>query len=357
MNYWYVNLLGLLFFIFPCSGNAQSRTSLQDEVIKEWNNYNLEGATVESILKQRAAVEKTILARDKKDETARVANQVKAINLVADYYRQHRDAGVNKSALRKVLKGVRFDSREFLALSNLERNINTYFNVKALADGYEASRILGDKRDELEYEKYKQILESRNSDLILSYFAGIRSDFILNYTEALKKARPLFEQYMPEGELRQLVMDLYAAKERLSSGKDAPLFTLIDYKRQEHSLQDFRGKILIIDVWATWCGPCRGEIPHLKKLEEEMHGTDVVFLGVSVDEAKDKQKWLDFIKKEELGGIQVHASGWSKITKDYKINGIPRFMVFDKKGNIVSVDAPRPSSPELKQMLEAELKK
>ena len=76
----------------------------------------------------------------------------------------------------------------------------------------------------MEYEKYKQILESRNSDLILSYFAGIRSDFILNYTEALKKARPLFEQYMPKGELRQLVMDLYAAKERLSPGKDAPLF-------------------------------------------------------------------------------------------------------------------------------------
>ena len=200
MNYWYVNLLGLLFFIFPCSGNAQSRTSLLDEVIKEWNGYSLEGATIESILEQKAAVEKMILTRDKKDEMARLANQVKAINSVADYYRVHRNTGVNKSVLRKILKGVRFDSREFLALPNLKRNIDTYFNVKALADGYEASRILDDKRDELEYEKYKQILESRNSDLILSYFAGIRSDFILNYTEALKKARPLFEQYMPEGE-------------------------------------------------------------------------------------------------------------------------------------------------------------
>lgn len=48
------------------------------------------------------------------------------------------------------------------------------------------------------------------------------------------------------------------------------------------------------------------------------------------------------------------AGGWSKITKDYKITGIPRFMVFDKKGNIVSVDVPRPSSPELKKMLENE---
>ena len=96
---------------------------------------------------------------------------------------------------------------------------------------------------------------------------------------------------------------------------------------------------------------------YLFSLVQEMHGTDVVFLGVSVDEAKDKQKWLDFIKKEELGGVQVHASGWSKIAQDYKIKGIPRFMVFDKQGRVVSVDAPRPSSLELKEMLEKELKK
>lgn len=65
-----------------------------------------------------------------------------------------------------------------------------------------------------------------------------------------------------------------------------------------------------------------------------MHGTDVVFLGVSVDEAKDKQKWLDFIETEGLKGIQLLANGWSKITKDYKINGIPRFMVFVKKATL-----------------------
>lgn len=140
-------------------------------------------------------------------------------------------------------------------------------------------------------------------------------------------------------------------------GKGAADFTYPDVDGKEVSLSDFKGKVVLVDVWATWCGPCRGEIPHLKKMEKEMHGTDVVFIGVSVDEAKDKQKWLDFIKKEELAGVQLLASGWSKITKDYKITGIPRFMVFDRRGNIVSVDAPRPSNPELKKLLEAELKK
>ena len=134
-------------------------------------------------------------------------------------------------------------------------------------------------------------------------------------------------------------------------------FTYPDVNGKMVSLSDFKGKVVLVDVWATWCGPCRGEIPHLKKLEEEMHGKDVVFLGVSVDEAKNKQKWLDFIEKEGLKGVQVLASGWSKITKDYKITGIPRFMVFDRNGNIVSIDAPRPSNPALKEMLEAELAK
>ncbi|MEG2278178.1 MAG: TlpA disulfide reductase family protein [Odoribacter sp.] len=140
-------------------------------------------------------------------------------------------------------------------------------------------------------------------------------------------------------------------------GKDAADFTYPDVNGKQVSLSDFKGKVVLVDVWATWCGPCRGQIPALKKLEEEMHGEEVVFIGVSVDEAKDKQKWLDFVKKEELKGIQLHASGWSKIAKDYKITGIPRFMVFDKAGKIVSVDAPRPSDPKLKSLIEKEVAK
>lgn len=141
------------------------------------------------------------------------------------------------------------------------------------------------------------------------------------------------------------------------SGVPAADFTCPDVNGNMVSLSDFKGKVVVVDVWATWCGPCKQQIPHFKKLEEEMQGKDVVFIGVSVDEAKDKQKWMDFVKKEELGGVQLHASGWSKITKDYKITGIPRFMVFDKKGNVVPVDAPRPSTQDLKKMIEEELKK
>ena len=115
------------------------------------------------------------------------------------------------------------------------------------------------------------------------------------------------------------------------------------------SLSDFHGKVVVVDVWATWCGPCRKEVPYLVKLEKE--GKDVVFIGVSVDEKKDHQKWLDVLDQEGLAGVQLFAGGWGQIVKDYKIKGIPRFMVFDQEGKVVTINAPRPSDLDLKKLL------
>ena len=124
------------------------------------------------------------------------------------------------------------------------------------------------------------------------------------------------------------------------------------------ALSDFKGKVVVVDVWATWCGPCKGEIPSLQKLEEEMQGKDVVFLSYSIDEMKDHDKWVKFVADQKLGGIQLMGdAAWkSSICVDYKITGIPRFMVFNKLGQIASIDAPRPSTPALKELIEKLLK-
>jgi len=124
------------------------------------------------------------------------------------------------------------------------------------------------------------------------------------------------------------------------------------------SLSDFKGKVVVVDVWATWCGPCKGEIPSLQKLEEEMKGQDVVFISYSIDDMKDHDKWIKFVADEKLGGVQIMGDlAWkSGICLNYKINAIPRFMVFNKQNQIVSIDAPRPSTPALKELIEKLLK-
>lgn len=143
-----------------------------------------------------------------------------------------------------------------------------------------------------------------------------------------------------------------------AAGKPAIDFTYPDRNGKQVSLSDFKGKVVVVDVWATWCTPCKAEIPHLKKLEKEFEGNnDIVFIGVSMDVAKDKEKWLKMLDDMQMVGVQLFADGFSKIAKDYGITAIPRFMVFDKKGNIVSTNSPRPSNPELKALLLKELKK
>ncbi len=135
-------------------------------------------------------------------------------------------------------------------------------------------------------------------------------------------------------------------------GSNAYNFSYENLAGKKVSMNDLKGKVVLIDVWATWCGPCKVEIPHLKKLEEEFKGKNVEFVSISVDVEKDKEKWKNMIAKDSLGGTQLFAGGWSDITKYYDITGIPRFLVFDQNGKIVTADAPRPSAPELKELLE-----
>lgn len=133
---------------------------------------------------------------------------------------------------------------------------------------------------------------------------------------------------------------------------------LFDYENQKGgktSLESLRGKYVYIDVWATWCGPCRAEIPSLKKIEEKYHDKNIAFVSISVDVDKDHDKWKAFVTDKQLGGIQLYAdANWkSDFIMAYGINSIPRFILIDPKGMIVKSDADRPSDPKLQELLDA----
>lgn len=201
-------------------------------------------------------------------------------------------------------------------------------------------------------------LEAITSDTMKGEIVLLNASRAKNYAEyaAMEKQ---YGKYLITDDQRNRGVEVVKNLTRgtVKAGKPAVDFTYPDPDGKRTSLSDFKGKVVLVDVWATWCGPCRKEIPALKELEKEFHDKEVVFLSVSIDEAKDEQKWKDFIRKEDLKGVQLFASGWSEICQIYEIKGIPRFMVFDRQGRIVNTDAPRPSDPELKTMLESELKK
>ena len=160
-----------------------------------------------------------------------------------------------------------------------------------------------------------------------------------------------YGKYLIVPEHKNVAMIQGSKYQDLLPGNNAIDFSYPDIDGKVHSLSDYKGKVVVVDVWATWCGPCVKEMPFFKKLKDEFEGKEVVFMGVSVDE--NKFKWEAYMKKQGLTGVQLWGN--SGIRKSYQIKGIPRFMLFDKAGKIITVEAPRPSDPVLRQMIEKAL--
>lgn len=148
----------------------------------------------------------------------------------------------------------------------------------------------------------------------------------------------------------------YEKIQKLQEGSPSPTFTYENHKGGKTTLKDLQGKYVYIDVWATWCGPCLAEIPALKKIEQDYHDKNIHFVSVSIDTENAYEKWKKMVVEKELGGIQLIAdNAWkSKFVQEYAIQSIPRFILVDPEGNIVSANAPRPSDSELIGLFESE---
>jgi len=164
----------------------------------------------------------------------------------------------------------------------------------------------------------------------------------------------VYKNSNPSAENLQKVTERYSKLKPLLAGNPSPGFDYENHKGGTTNLTDLNGKYVYVDVWATWCGPCIREIPSLKLVEKDYHGKNIVFVSLSIDETKDYDKWKTMVAEKELGGIQLIADkNWdSEFVKEYGILGIPRFILIDPQGNIVSADAPRPSDAKLRSMLD-----
>ncbi|WP_264552683.1 TlpA family protein disulfide reductase [Flavobacterium sp. N2038] len=196
-----------------------------------------------------------------------------------------------------------------------------------------------------EATEFATLLETKKKTDIENLEKG---DFDPEFKKALKGSFESFNQYASEEYER-------AAKASKMNGKASPEFDYENFKGGKTKLADLKGKYVYIDLWATWCAPCRAEIPYLQKMEEKYHGKNIEFVSISIDKAKDNEKWKKFVTDKKLGGVQLFADkDWeSEFVVNYGVTGIPRFIIIDPKGNVVSSDAERPSSPDLEKKLDS----
>jgi peroxiredoxin len=136
----------------------------------------------------------------------------------------------------------------------------------------------------------------------------------------------------------------------LKPGVAAPDFALNDPNGRTVNFASFRGKYVLIDFWASWCGPCREENPELVKLYEKFGSKNFTILGVSLDKSDQKTAWTGAIKKDKLNWQQVSdLKGWeNEVAKMYGVRAIPQKFLVGPDGKIVATQF---SIPELEQLL------
>ena len=129
----------------------------------------------------------------------------------------------------------------------------------------------------------------------------------------------------------------YNRNGKLRAGTLAPDFQVADKAGRPVRLSDYRGKVVYLDFWATWCGPCLLSLPHTQRLKREMADEPVAFLYVNLD--KQASKWRKFVENRELNGVHLHPSdgrGYeSQIAQSYGVKALPTYFVIGKDGRIV----------------------
>jgi thiol-disulfide isomerase/thioredoxin len=121
----------------------------------------------------------------------------------------------------------------------------------------------------------------------------------------------------------------FADDPTLSTHKMAPPFTVTALDGSKFSLDAMGGRVVLIDFWATWCGPCNEELPHMKKIAKEFAGQPLVIISVSWD--SDGQKWRDFIDKNEMTWVQYRDAD-HHLSDLFEIHAIPHYFTIDSDG-------------------------
>ena len=134
-----------------------------------------------------------------------------------------------------------------------------------------------------------------------------------------------------------------------------PALTDLNDKEVKYEQLPLKGKLLFIDIWATYCPDCRKELPALETLQEDYKTEPITFVSISVD--RDKEAWKAMVKEKKLCGIHLYASPETKeLFKElYDLRSIPRYMLIDEKGNIINANLPMPSDKNLKELITATL--
>ncbi|WP_333864505.1 TlpA disulfide reductase family protein [Sphingobacterium sp.] len=176
-----------------------------------------------------------------------------------------------------------------------------------------------------------------------NYFSLLALQEVAGYDDDVHATESLFVKLSPRLKEtaigRKLEADIELAK-KLGIGQPALDFAQMTPEGKELKLSDFKGKYLLLDFWASWCGPCRAENPNLVKAYQKFKGAKFEILGVSLDKPGKKDNWMKAIEQDGLTWPQVSdLNGWqNQAAQLYGIQAIPQNYLISPEGKIVGIN-------------------
>lgn len=199
---------------------------------------------------------------------------------------------------------------------------------------------------ELVYKDYNNFFEGKTKDYLL--YDLIKLGGMFNYTKPNPVLAKQFLDDAKDPALKNYIKEIYDFLEIKKSSKGVLAnFSGTDVTWNQ-ILEKYKGKVIYTDFWASWCVPCRSEMPASQALQKQFAGKGVVFIYISLDENS-----VDWKKASKLEAIDKGESyimikpEKSELTKQYKISSIPRYFLIDKFGKMVNANAPRPSDDKI----------
>jgi len=343
---WGYNLSMIQVDSFDLNAYQKTYESLEPSIVSFRNNINHTGSRFSKLLKMAIDVDKEFapilfLFYSTVKRTKGFGGTPKNFNDVPAFH-------------QRFIQANKFSDASILNIGEARSYMNLYAKLVIAS-------LPEDQRKQLtQSEKLGLMINTISNDTLRSYFFQDQmSEVAVNNLTEFRSTLEPYEKYTKPASVKREYLKIYDqfSSDTAYVGRSAYNFTLPDSTGRMFSMKDFKGKVVFIDVWATWCGPCREQFPFLKVVEEEYKdNSDIVFMGISIDRGRDREKWLKMMKKENLHGVQLFDDMGKYFAKKYEINAIPRFLLISKEGKWIEVRLPRPEAKEeLKKYLDKAL--
>jgi thiol-disulfide isomerase/thioredoxin len=243
------------------------------------------------------------------------------------------------------------DNDEKLSIANYRKFLVKYLNFKAaeIMDSTEIS--LRSATADAVFKGVEQFFREQKIRNFL--YNKLMEDLFENSYNDAAKLYPQFLQKQKDEKLKLKVQSEYEVILPLLPGNPIPEMLLKSADGKTFNINDFKGKVVYMDIWATWCGPCIREMPFLEDLAQTYRSDDnVVIVSISLDE--DEAAWKGFLKsKQKTLSIQLFepANMNADWVNYFRIKSIPRFILVDKNGMIADATAPAPSAREITHLI------